>query len=91
MGLHVTVSVLLRETWQLCFLSHLYLPAFSLVHTVLHTLWHHIIKIDDYADVNGSLKKPSTWTKHHGQDLTDYAAIKKFLLFKIKSFFFFFL
>lgn len=56
----MTVSVLLRETWQLCFPSHLHLPAFSLVRTVLHTLWHHVVKIDDYADVNGSLKKPST-------------------------------
>lgn len=81
-------SFLLMEMWSLYFLSHCHLLVSLLVHTVSYTLWHHIIKIDDYADVNGSLRKLSTWTLHHRQLLNDYTAIKKFLLFKLKTPFF---
>lgn len=82
-------SVLLMEMRWLCFLPNLHLLASLLVRTVSYILWHHIIKLDDYADANESLQKPSTWTKHHEQVLTDYAATEK-ILFKIKYTFTFF-
>lgn len=82
-------SVLLMEMRWLCFLPHLHLLASLLVRTVSYILWHHIIKLDDYADANESLQKPSTWTKHHERVLTDYAATEK-ILFKIKYTFTFF-
>lgn len=52
----------LMEMWYLYFLPHLHLLVFLLVHTVSYPLWHHVIKIGDYADADGSQRTPSTWT-----------------------------